>query len=96
MILYENTAKKRKGKWSKHLMTDNCMEELRAFAEMAGLKQEWFQVSNKGIPHYDVFSNKIDMRILELAPPFVCDCQKNHWMISIMPIQSMVKGSIRV
>lgn len=39
-------------KWS-HLVAQD-IETLHIFADKLGFKRTWFQVSNSGIPHYDI------------------------------------------
>lgn len=36
-----------------HLTADS-LQELHEFAENLGMKRRWFQVSRKGVPHYDL------------------------------------------
>lgn len=38
-----------------HLYADTT-NELHEFAAMIGLKRHWFEISNKGLPHYDISS----------------------------------------
>jgi len=42
----------RKAKWC-HMWSDNNVEELHLFAELIGMKREWFQ-NKPGFPHYDL------------------------------------------
>lgn len=39
-----------------HLVSDESLDELHAFAEQLGLKRQWFQ--DKRIPHYDLTPSK--------------------------------------
>ena len=36
-----------------HMVADT-LEELHAMADQLGLKREWFQTSQSGVPHYDL------------------------------------------
>lgn len=40
-----------------HMIADD-VEELHAMAARLGLKREWFQLSNRGVPHYDICQSK--------------------------------------
>ncbi|MDZ4042892.1 MAG: DUF4031 domain-containing protein [Eubacteriales bacterium] len=40
-----------------HLMSDQSIDELHAFAQDIGLRREWFQ--DKVIPHYDLTSERM-------------------------------------
>ncbi len=47
-------------KWC-HLISDHSLGELHCFAEIIGLKKEWFQ--NKRYPHYDLVESKRKLAI---------------------------------
>lgn len=55
LIGYPRTKGWRYGK-SCHLFVDyeTSLEVLHDFARRIGMKHEWFQVSNSGLPHYDL------------------------------------------
>lgn len=40
-----------------HMMADT-LEELHEMAHRIGLKRRWFQMSNRGMPHYDISLSK--------------------------------------
>lgn len=40
-----------------HMMADS-VEELHEMAANIGLKREWFQMSNSGLPHYDLTKSR--------------------------------------
>ena len=40
-----------------HMVTDNALPELHAFASFLGLEKKWFQ--EKRIPHYDLLSRSM-------------------------------------
>ena len=42
-----------------HLITNNDIDELHAFAEKIGLKREWFQ--DKRNPHYDIMGKMVKL-----------------------------------
>jgi len=44
-------------KWWCHLFTTGSIDDLHKFAEMIGLKRNWFQ-SLASLPHYDVSRSK--------------------------------------
>jgi Protein of unknown function (DUF4031) len=48
---------KKHGKFWCHLFSDSSIDELHEFANLIGLKKEWFQ-SKKNFPHYDLVSSK--------------------------------------
>lgn len=40
-----------------HMVADK-ITELHAMAYAVGLKRSWFQISHKGLPHYDICKSK--------------------------------------
>lgn len=40
-----------------HMFADT-EEELHFMANKLGLKKKWFQISNSGVPHYDICQSK--------------------------------------
>jgi len=46
-----------------HLLSDESLNELHAFAQRVGLKRVWFQA--KRIPHYDVFGKMVKLVLAE-------------------------------
>jgi hypothetical protein len=62
-----------------HLIADT-LEELHRLAESIGLKREWFQISNSGLPHYDLTESKRVLAInggaIALEPKEFCDKMK--------------------
>lgn len=45
-----------------HLVSDESMQELHAFAKRIGLKLEWFQNKGHRIKHYDLTTEKAKIR----------------------------------
>ena len=41
-----------------HMVSDESVEELHAFAQQLGLKKAWFQYAPGKLPHYDVSLGK--------------------------------------
>lgn len=39
-----------------HLVSDTSLEELHEFAQMIGMRRDWFQ--NKRLPHYDLMTER--------------------------------------
>lgn len=39
-------------------MTADTLEELHNMANKIGMKHEWFQISKKGLPHYDLTESR--------------------------------------
>ncbi len=51
-----------------HLVSNDSLDELHRFARKIGLKRSWFQKNGiKGIPHYDVTSQRIRNRCYQEA-----------------------------
>ncbi len=40
-----------------HLFSDD-VDELHEFARSIGMKRAWFQISNAGVPHYDLTASR--------------------------------------
>lgn len=55
-----------------HLVSDTSLLELLAFGKKIGMKREWLQFSNKGVPHFDLAAayreKAVRMGALELSP----------------------------
>jgi hypothetical protein len=45
-------------------MTADSLGELHEMAEKIGMRREWFQLSRKGVPHYDLPAEKRDLALL--------------------------------
>lgn len=39
-------------------MSADTLDELHEMADKIGLRREWFQISNSGLPHYDISLGK--------------------------------------
>lgn len=57
-VFFDTPYKHKDGKKWCHLGAMN-EDRLHEFAERIGLKKEWFQKSNDGLPHYDIYSERI-------------------------------------
>lgn len=52
-VYVDNMRAKYQGMVMCHMVADT-LEELHIMAEKIGLRPEWFQMSNSGVPHYDI------------------------------------------
>lgn len=46
-----------------HMVSNESLNELHAFAEKIGLKRHWFEGLRKGHPHYDLMKSKKQLAI---------------------------------
>lgn len=52
-----------------HMYADS-LEELHLMAQRIQMRKEWFQVSNSGIPHYDLSKSRRNMAVAQGAIEF--------------------------
>lgn len=43
-----------------HMVSTDSLDELCEFAEFLGLNPDWLQLSNKGIPHFDMTKSTLE------------------------------------